>query len=169
MKSEKIRRIVTIIATLVVMNLIKDLLLYSAVMSLFASTIGEGRLTAILTVVTLNVIVGAFSMLPLYFELYNNTEEKRRFLAYFSDNEYNRANLRVYKKKTGIVRQDSIVYLLALLVVLIVRYAEYIIASPIYFLDFAIEFAILFGVYIFYNTVVRQRLYDKWQAERLHR
>lgn len=169
MKSEKIRRIVTIIATLVIMNLIKNLLLYSAVMSLLASTIGDGRFTAILAVLILNIIVGACSMIPLYLELYNNSEEKRRFLAYFSDNEYNRVNLRVYQKKTGVVRQDSIVYLLALLVVLIIRYAEYIITSPIYFLDFALEFAILFGVYIFYNMVVRQKLYDKWEKERLHR
>lgn len=99
MKSEKIRRIVTIIATLVIMNLIKNLLLYSAVMSLLASTIGDGRFTAILAVLILNIIVGACSMIPLYLELYNNSEEKRRFLAYFSDNEYNRVNLRVYQKR----------------------------------------------------------------------
>lgn len=169
MTSEKIRRIVTIIATLVVMNLIKNMILYSAVMSLFASTLGDGMPAYLLTLVVLNVIVGICSMIPLYFELYNNTEEKRRFLAYFSDNEYNRVNLHVYQKKSGIVRQDSIVYISALLVVLIARYAEYIITSPAYFVDFAIEFAFLFGIYIIYNVVVRKRLYDKWEEERLHK
>lgn len=170
MKSEKLKRFSLIVGTLIVMNILKGWIFQSIFMSIFSIAIGDDNLTAaLLTIFASTVTVGALTMLPLYWGMRENAEERRRFLAHFAEHEYNSANLKTYLKSVGIARQDRIVYLLALLAVLIWQYGAAIVAYPLYILDFVIEFVILFGVYLLFDHFVRRRLYDKWESERLHR
>lgn len=169
MKSEKLFRFGIIVATLIVMNVLRGWFIFNVIMSAFASLMGDSTLTYTIASVTTTIVIGVCTTLPLYWGLRENAEEKRRFLAHFSDHEYNSANLSSYLKETKIVKQDTIVFLIALLVVLVFRYTEYILYSPYYIIDFVLEFVIIFGVYLLFNQFVRRRLYDKWQSERLHK
>lgn len=162
MKKDNLRQFLLIAGTLIVMNIIKGWLLEGIFMSIFATMIGDDNLpAAILTVITSTVVVGILTTLPLYWGMRENAEERRRFLAHFSEQEYNRANLKAYLKSTKIARGDRIVFLLALIVVLIFRFA-----NPLFFL---MEFVIIFGIYLVFDHTVRRKLYDKWESERLHK
>lgn len=164
MNSEKIRRFGIIVGTLIVMNLLKSWLFYGIFMSVFSIALGEdGTPAAILTIIASTASVGALSMLPLYWGMRENAEERRRFLAYFAEHDYNRTNLRTYLKETKLVSQDRIVFLVALIVVLVIQ------NLPTYVTNFIFEFIIIFGIYLLFDYFVRRRLYDKWESERLHK
>ena len=169
MKSEKLFRFGIIVATLIVMNLFRGWFIFNVIMSVFASLMGDGTLTYTMASITTTIVIGVCTTLPLYWGLRDNAEEKRRFLTHFSDHEYNRANLRSYLKETKIVKQDTIVFLIAILVVLVFRYTKYILYSPYYIIDFVLEFVIIFGIYLLFNRFVRRRLYDKWESERMYK
>lgn len=168
--SEKLRRFGLIVGTLIVMNILKGWIIQSIFMSIFSIALGDdGNLARILTILASMMVVGALTMLPLYWGIRENAEERRRFLNYFAEHEYNRANLKTYLKEVNIVRQDRTVFVIALLVVLIIQYGSYIVVQPGIFLDFAIEFVIIFGIYLLFDYFVRRKFYDKWESERLHK
>lgn len=164
MKSEKLKRFGLIVGTLLVMNVLKAWIFQGIFMSIYSTALGDDGLPArLLTIFTCTVVVGALTMLPLYWGLRENAEERRRFLAYFAEHKYTRENLRTYLKEVKIVKQDRTVFILALLAVLLFQYL------PFAILDIIIEFIIIFGVYLVFDHIARRKLYDKWESERLHR
>ena len=169
MKQEKLYRFGIIVGTLIVMNTFRGWFLFNIIMSIFASIAGDNTITYITASITTTIVVGIGTMLPLYWGLRENHEERRRFLTYFAEHDYNRANLNVYIKEMKIVKQDTIVFLIALIVVLIFRFAEYLFYSSSYLIDVILEFSIIFGIFLLFNYFIRQKLYDKWEAERLHK
>ncbi len=169
MKSEKLFRFGIIVVTLIVMNVLRGWFIFNVIMSVFASFMGDSNLTYIIASITTTIVIGICTTLPLYWGLRENAEEKRRFLAHFSEHEYNSANLSSYLKKTKIVKQDTIVFLVALFIVLVFRYTVYILYSPYYIIDFVLEFVIIFGVYLLFNRFVRRRLYDHWESGRMYK
>lgn len=139
------------------------------ILSVYASTLGEGTLAKVLTSLTTSVVIAAITMIPLYWQIRENSEERRRFLSDFAEQQCNRANLRKYLKDNKVVRQDAVVVLTAVFAVLFVQYIGSIFLSPIYLIDFAIESGIFLIVYLAFEKIVRMKLYDKWESERLRR
>lgn len=165
MKSGKLFRFVIIVGTLIVMNIFKGWFFFNIFMSIFSTAIGDDNIVAqLLSIFSCTVLIGVLTMLPIYWSLRENAEERRRFLAYFSEHDYNRANLHTYLKETGIVRQDRVVFLIALIVVLLVQHLPYMA-----FVNIILEFIIIFGISLLFDRFVRRALYDKWERERLHR
>lgn len=170
MKSDKLFRFGIIVGTLIVMNIFKGWFFYNIFMSIFSIAIGEDNLAAqLLSVFVCTVLVGVLTMLPIYWSLRENAEERRRFLSYFAEHDYNSDNLRTYLQETGIVRQDRTVFVIALLAVLIYQYGMAILQYPLYLIDFVLEFVIIFGISLLFDRFVRRALYDKWERERLHK
>lgn len=169
MSSKKFLKFGIIAGTIIVMNIIKNWILFNVILSVYASTIGEGTLATVLALLTTSAVIAAITMIPLYWEIRENSEERRRFLSNFAEQEYNRANLRKYLKDYKVVRQDAIVVLIAALIVLFVQYIGNIVYSPIYLFDFVVEFAIFVIVYLAFEKIVRLKLYDKWESARLHK
>lgn len=170
MTSEKLKRFAIIVGTLIVMNMLKSWIFRSIFMSIFSIALGDDNIVAsLLTIFASTITVGVLTMLPLYWGMRENAEERRRFLAYFAEHDYNRKNLQTYLKEVKIAKQDRIVFVLALLAVLIFQYGLNILLYPLIILDFAIDFMIIFGIYLAFDHFVRRRLYDKWERERLHK
>lgn len=165
MKSDKLFRFAIIVGTLIVMNIFKGWFFFNIFMSIFSTAIGEDNMLAqILSIFACTLLIGVLTMLPIYWSLRENAEERRRFLAYFAEHEYSRPNLRAYLKETGIVRQDRIVFVIALIIVLLFQYIPYMAIGNI-----IIEFLIIFGISLLFDRFVRRALYDKWERERLHK
>lgn len=169
MNTNKLFRFGIIVGTLIVMNILSNWFIFNVIMSVYASIIGDGIPAYLLASVSTTVVVGICTILPLYWMIREDAEERRRFLTHFEEHEYNRENLRAYLKEGKLTKQDTIVFLLALLAVLIYRYALLIISSPTVIIDFVLEFVIIFGIYLLFNYFVRRALYDKWERERLHK
>lgn len=170
MNSEKLKRFGLIVGTLIVMNILKIWIFQGIFMSIFSIALGDDNIIAVLlTILACTITVGILTPLPLYWGMRENSEERRRFLAYFAEHDYTRANLSAYLKEVKIARQDRIVFILALLAVLIFQYGLNILLNPFYILDFVLELVIIFGVYLVFDYIVRRKLYDKWEKERLHK
>lgn len=163
-------RFALIVGTLLVMMLLFNNWFFPLIFSVGCWIVGdEGVGATYVAIILANLLAGGITILPLYWEMRENAEERRAFLAYFADHEYNRKEVNAYIRSTKTALYDTVIFVIALVVVLLFEYLQYALQAPIYWLIMALAFAEIFGIFALFEYFVRRKLYKKWESERLRK
>ena len=158
---------VFIAVTVLVLFVVKGWLLDAVVYSLCCSLLGgENLLSALASYLLSYVLIGVLATLPLYWRMRDNSTDKRRFLAFFAENDYNPENRKKYMQ---FFRSEKTVFAVALAVAMLVEEFGALLLSPGYVLVVIAGYAVIFATYLLFCHFARVKLYDNWYAERLHR
>ena len=157
---------------LIVLTIVKNLVLQNIIYTLLNAIFGgESTLTYILSELLSAVSVALLALLPLYWQLRENSEERREFLKYFEDKPFNAENDKAFTDGLREARRDKNLFIVAAVSVVFIEYLNKFIDSLnlIYFAFMAISIGVMLTVYLIGFKEVRKKLHVRWDAERLNR
>lgn len=171
MQKNKFKQTILIVATLLLGFLLFTKWSYPIILTIAFAIFGsEGPVAPIAGTCIAYILVGIVSILPFYWSARDSGDARRDFYNHFQEKEYNRKALMAYLRTTKTIKSDVIVYTVSLVLVLLYKYLPLaVLISPIYLLEFLLAFALIYGLFMLYEFVIRPKMYDKWYAERMHK
>jgi type IV secretory pathway VirB3-like protein len=169
MKNLNFGRILIQLGTVIVMSFARDYAIRGLAMTVAYLFTDHAGAVYLISSSLSHLVTGVLCVLPVFWNLRDSGSEKRAFLSHFSEKEMTEDALNAYVKQRPGRVLEAVVYAVTVLAVLFVGFMGVIASSPIILLEIAIAFFYMFGVYLFFETVFRKRIYKKWYDTRLHR
>lgn len=158
------------LAILFIVMLVRDFFISGIIYSIFHAIFGEGVVCDWVSTVVTCFVSGALIVTPLYIRMRDDATERHEFLKHFENREYNAQNATEYIRSLRHVKINIMSFGIALFLVLL---NEYLISalseSYVYFVVMAVNFFLIYAIYLVCEYLGRRRLYCIWEEERLHK
>lgn len=154
-----------------VLVLVKNFVLQNIIYTLLNAIFDAGMLTLILSELLSSVSVALLALLPLFWQLRENAEERREFLKYFENKTFNAENDMIFTSGLREARREKNLFIVATVFIVFIEYLIKFFDSInfLYFIFMAVSIAVMLTVYLIGFKEVRKKLHIRWDAERLNR